>query len=68
MEIWQIMYQTSIEGIRDVLKECWNIYQLENKQVNYFQRQAALKLAKGCNEAIFHLVDNIKFGNKTILA
>jgi hypothetical protein len=21
------MYQTSIEGIRDVLKECWNIYQ-----------------------------------------
>jgi IS30 family transposase len=38
------MYQTSIDGIRDVLKECWNIYESTNEQVNWFQRLAALKL------------------------
>jgi IS30 family transposase len=26
-EILPFMYQTSIEGIRSILKECWNIYQ-----------------------------------------
>jgi hypothetical protein len=50
------MYQTSIEGIRDVLKESWNIYQSTNEQINYFQRLAALKLAKECNEAQFKLL------------
>ncbi|MFL6396425.1 MAG: hypothetical protein ACJ706_04625 [Nitrososphaeraceae archaeon] len=44
------MYQTSIEGIREVL------YQSNDKSVNGFQRLAALKLAKECNEAIFYLV------------
>jgi hypothetical protein len=44
------MYKTSIDGIREVLKECWNIYEstADDEQVNYFQRLAALKLAKRC--------------------
>jgi IS30 family transposase len=50
------MYKTSIDGIRDVLKECWNIYESTEEQVNYFQRLAALKLAKECNEAQFKLL------------
>jgi IS30 family transposase len=50
------MYQTSIDGIRNVLKECWNIYESTNEQINYFQRLAALKLAKECNEAQFKLL------------
>ena len=48
------MYQTSIEGIRSVMKECWNIYESTD---NNFQRLAALKLAKECHESIFKLVD-----------
>lgn len=48
------MYQTSIEGIRSVMKECWTIYESTD---NNFQRLAALKLAKECHEAIFKLVD-----------
>jgi IS30 family transposase len=48
------MYQTSIEGIRSVMKECWYIYESTD---NNFQRLAALKLAKECHEAVFKLVD-----------
>jgi IS30 family transposase len=48
------MYQTSIEGIRSVMKECWYIYESTE---NNFQRLAALKLAKECHEAVFKLVD-----------
>jgi hypothetical protein len=47
------MYQISIEGIRDVIKECWNIYQSEDM----YQKISALKLIKECNEGIFHLID-----------
>ena len=36
------MYQTSIEGIRSVMKECWYIYESTD---NNFQRLAALKLS-----------------------
>jgi IS30 family transposase len=56
-ETLPFMYQTSIEGIRSILKECWNIYQSNDNKINWFQRLAALKLAKECNEAIFNLVD-----------
>lgn len=46
------MYQTSIEGIRNVLKECWNIYTIAgNKEITWFHKLATLKLAKECNEA-----------------
>jgi hypothetical protein len=31
-EALPFMYQTSIEGIRNVLKECWNIYTVENNK------------------------------------
>jgi hypothetical protein len=48
------MYQTSIEGIRSVMKECWSVYESTD---NNFQRLAALKLAKECHEAVFKLVD-----------
>lgn len=37
------MYETSIEGIRSVMKESWNIYESTD---NNFQKLAALKLAK----------------------
>jgi IS30 family transposase len=55
-EALPFMYQTSIEGIRNVLKECWNIYTIEsNKDITWFHKLAALKLAKECNEALFRL-------------
>jgi predicted transcriptional regulator len=55
-EALPFMYQTSIEGIRNVLKECWNIYTIEsNKEITWFHKLAALKLAKECNEALFKL-------------
>ena len=45
-ETLPFMYQTSIEGIRSILKECWNIYQSDDEKANGFQRLSALKLAK----------------------
>jgi predicted transcriptional regulator len=61
-ETLPFMYQTSIEGIKNVLKECWNIYTIEsnnddinNKDITWFHKIAALKLAKECNEALFRL-------------
>jgi len=55
-ETLPFMYQTSIEGIRNVLKECWNIYSIDsNKDITWFHKLAALKLAKECNEALFRL-------------
>ena len=56
-ETLPFMYQTSIEGIRSILKECWAIYQSQDLRINMYQKLAALKLAKECNEAIFNLVD-----------
>jgi len=56
-ETLPFMYQTSIEGIRSILKECWNIYQSDDSKINWFQRLSALKLAKECNESIFNLMD-----------
>jgi hypothetical protein len=61
-EALPFMYQTSIEGIRNILKECWNIYTIESnnddinvKDITWFHKIAALKLAKECNEALFKL-------------
>ena len=61
-ETLPFMYQTSIEGIRNILKECWKIYAAEsnnndpkNKDLTWFHKIAALKLAKECNEALFKL-------------
>jgi hypothetical protein len=58
-ETLPFMYQTSIEGIRDVINQCWTIYQSEdNSRVNMYQKLAALKLIKECHEAVFNLVDS----------
>ena len=55
-EALPFMYQTSIEGIKNVLKECWRIYTFEsNKEITWFHKIAALKLAKECNETLFRL-------------
>ena len=61
-EALPFMYQTSIEGIKNILKECWNIYTIgsnsddsKNKEITWFHKIAALKLAKECNEALFKL-------------
>jgi Helix-turn-helix domain len=58
-ETLPFMYQTSIEGIKNVLKECWSIYTLDSnntdKDITWFHKIAALKLAKECNEALFKL-------------
>jgi predicted transcriptional regulator len=52
------MFQTSIDGIREVLKECWIIYQSDDESINWFQKLAALKLIKECNEAQFKLLSD----------
>ena len=55
-EALPFMYQTSIEGIKNVLKECWGIYSIDSdKDITWFHKIAALKLAKECNEALFKL-------------
>jgi hypothetical protein len=52
------MYQTSIEGIRDVIKECYSIIQSQDStRVNMYHKVAALKLVKECHESVFKLVD-----------
>jgi IS30 family transposase len=55
----QFMYQTSIEGIRDVIKECYTIYQSHEStgKINMYHMLAALKLIKECHEATFRLLD-----------
>ena len=57
-ETLPFMYQTSIEGIRDVIKECYTIYQSQDStRINMYHKLAALKLIKECNEATFKLLD-----------
>jgi IS30 family transposase len=57
-ETLPFMYQTSIEGIRNVINECYTIYQSPDSRINMYHKLAALKLIKECNEAVFHLVDS----------
>ena len=52
-----LMYQISIESIRDVLKESWKIYESDDSKINWFHKLSALRLAKECNESIFSLLD-----------
>ena len=40
-ETLPFMYQTSIEGIRNILKECWSIYNTENNNDNINNRDLA---------------------------
>ena len=56
------MYQSAIEGIRDVLKQCWNIYNANpseepgNEGINWNHKLVALKLAKECQEGMFKIL------------
>jgi hypothetical protein len=51
------MYQKSIEGINEALKECWHIYN-QKDAVPPLVRLSALRLVKDCNEALFGLTAN----------
>ena len=51
-----MMYKQSIDGIREVIREAWNIYESTDESINWFQRLAALKLIKESNEAQFKLL------------
>ena len=53
------MYQISIEGINDVIKECYTIYQSNDStgRINMYHKLAALRLIKDCHESKFHLLD-----------
>jgi hypothetical protein len=54
-----LLYQRAIEGIGLVLSECWKVYTNTNdKNINYFHRMAALKLAKECNSEMMNLTIN----------
>ncbi len=59
-ETLPFMYQTSMEGIRNILNECWKIYnnsiEENNQDITWMNRLNALKLAKECNESLFKLV------------
>jgi IS30 family transposase len=48
-ETLPFMYQTSIEGIRSVMKESWNIYEQSDDKL------AALKLIKECHVVTLEL-------------
>lgn len=50
------LYHTSIEGLKNILVECWNIYQSDNEDLSYLHKLNSLKLAKECNESLFKLV------------
>jgi len=57
------MYQSAIEGIREVLKERWNIYTAVptvegNEGINWNHKLVALKLAKECHQAYFECLNS----------
>jgi DNA-binding CsgD family transcriptional regulator len=51
------MYKKSIEGINEVLRECWHVY-YQKDTVPPLVRLSALRLVKDCNEALFGLTAN----------
>ena len=52
-EALPFMYQTSIEGIRNVLKECWNIYTIESdKDVTWFHKIGSSQIGKRMQRGI----------------
>jgi hypothetical protein len=61
------LYQSTIEGIREVLKECWNIYNYNTatdstvekgkwEGITWNHKLVALKLAKECQEGMFKIL------------
>ncbi|KAA2282969.1 HTH domain-containing protein [Candidatus Nitrosocosmicus agrestis] len=57
-ETLPFMYQSSIEGIRSILKESWKIYNNEEKdlELTWSHRLKALEITKSCYESMFKLV------------
>ena len=57
-ETLPFMYQTSIEGIRNILKESWKIYNNKEKDqdLTWSHRLKALEITKSCYESMFKLV------------
>ena len=57
-ETLPFMYQTSIEGIRDILKESWKIYNNKDNDdsLTWSHRLKALEITKSCYESMFKLV------------
>jgi transcriptional antiterminator len=53
------MYQKSIDGIAEILKKCWEIYEsTDDRSISWIHKLAALKLAKECNESQFKLLSD----------
>jgi hypothetical protein len=55
-ETMPFMYQTSLEGIKSVLNECWNIYNNKDPEMTWMIKLSAIKLAKECSESLFKLL------------
>lgn len=57
-ETLPFMYQTSLEGLRNVLKESWKIYNNDekNEDLTWTHRLKALEITKSCYESMFKLV------------
>jgi hypothetical protein len=53
-ETLPFFYETSMEGIREVMKESWNIYY--KSDTSDIQKLMALKLIKESHEALFKLL------------
>ena len=49
-----MMYSQNLDGIREVIKEAWSIYNAED--ANYLQKLMALKLIRESNESMFKLL------------
>ena len=53
------MFQKSIDGIAEILKKCWDMYEsTDDESINWIHKLAALKLAKECNESQFKLLSD----------
>lgn len=52
------MYTTSIEGIKNVLKEAWKVYGNDEKDISltWSNRIKGLEIIKSCHESLFKLV------------
>lgn len=60
-EILPFMYQTSIEGIKNVLKECWKIYTIDSnnngRDITWFHKALFKLTAEGPSMMNFKLLE-----------
>jgi len=57
-KVLPFMYEKCLNGINEVLKEAWNIYESNDPRISQWHEQPALRLAKDCNEDMFDLFTN----------